>query len=83
MTKTETIDKCKALAMDNYENGMDAIIECWDEADWHTLYVKNDGSFPKMKAEMVEDAEGWIEGNLNARWGEDSDDCLSMGSGKY
>ena len=79
MTKTETIKKCQDLAMKNYEQGMDAIVECWGEKEWDELYQECKGSFPKMKKAMEEDAGIWIEQNQNARWGEDSDECLSMG----
>jgi hypothetical protein len=78
MTKEETIEACKGIAEKNYEKGYDAIVECWDESDWGVLYDACNGSFPKMKKAMKEDAGMWIEQNLNARWGEDDDDCLSM-----
>lgn len=37
------IDKLKAIAMDNYENGGDGFIECYDDAEW---------------VRFIEDAEG-------------------------
>ena len=78
MTKEDTIKACKDLAMKNYEKGMDAIVECWDASDWESFYVDNKGSYPKMERSMMDSAELWIERNLNARWGEDDDECLSM-----
>lgn len=78
LTKKETIKKCQDLAMENYEKGMDAIVECWGDKDWETLYTNCKGSYNKMVEAMREDADCWVEKNQNARWGEDSDPCMFM-----
>jgi len=77
-TKEQIIKECQAIAEKNYSKGYDAICECWDEGDWENLYVEFKGSLPKMKKDMKLHAECWIEQNLNTRWGEDDDSCLSM-----
>lgn len=76
-TKEESIKKCKKWAMDNYEKGADAIVECWDDSDWDRVWDE-EGSFTKMMKAVKESAGLWVEQNLNARWGEDTDECLNM-----
>ncbi|MDP8268228.1 MAG: hypothetical protein P9L97_05815 [Candidatus Tenebribacter davisii] len=78
MTKEEIIQQCKDFAEKNYNKGYDSIVECSDSSDWEDLYADNGGSLPKMMKSMKESADVWIEQNLNARWGEDSDPELTM-----
>lgn len=37
------IQSLKKLAMDNYVNGGDAMVECWEQNDW-VMFVMEEGS---------------------------------------
>ena len=33
------IEKMKQWCMDNYNNGADTMVECWDDSDYNELFV--------------------------------------------
>ena len=62
------IAKAMAFAEDNYSNGMDYFIECYERSDWLEYIANDDGSLKKwseVKAEMREDAHSRIEQTLD------------------
>lgn len=44
IAKTATL---KQWCLDNYTNGADTMVECWEDADFHDLLVENDFSVEK------------------------------------
>jgi hypothetical protein len=77
LTRDEKLKRMKAWAVSNYNKGADAIVECWDDND-HYKIIDDNTSIAACMRELKEAAGLWVEQNLNARWGEDDDDCLSM-----
>jgi hypothetical protein len=62
------IEKLKKLAMDNYENGGDTMIECWDKSDWLEFIQNNEGKdlVAELKSDMqlMKDREDDIKGEI-------------------
>lgn len=42
LTEAQLIEKAKAYAQQNYENGMDTFVECYDNDQWRTLINNSD-----------------------------------------
>lgn len=44
MGNAELIAKMKAWCLENYENGADTMVECWEDEDYEDLIVRCDGN---------------------------------------
>lgn len=58
------MDKIKALqkhAEDNYDNGYDTFVECWEEDDYSRILKQNGNSIPRTKKFMAKLVDGWWE----------------------
>jgi hypothetical protein len=47
MERAEVIKNMKAWCLENYENGADTMVECWDDGDYESLIVGCDGDLDK------------------------------------
>ncbi len=52
MTRAETIMAMKEWCMENYENGADTMVECWDTERY-------EGLFSSYRGEAHTDAQAW------------------------
>lgn len=51
MTHTATIQAMKQWCEDNYENGADTMVECWDDSDYAELFA--------FEGKPKTDAQAW------------------------
>lgn len=43
LTQEEAVKRMKAWAMENYENGADTFVECWETSDYVELFNEHGG----------------------------------------
>tara|TARA_R110001632_G_scaffold111388_1_gene222109 strand:+ start:162 stop:419 length:258 start_codon:yes stop_codon:yes gene_type:complete len=48
------IEKAKAFCIANYENGFDAFVECYSNADWIELATKENGNIMEWAELLLE-----------------------------
>ena len=72
MYKLKTvIEKAKKLAEDNYDNGYDAFVECYDDEDWEKFVKDHNGklqSWSEVKARMKEMVVFWADRRADGYW---------------
>ena len=71
------IEKAKAYAKANYNNGMDYFVECYADEQWqdyvHCYETKALKSWQEVKAEMFQDAKNYAEHKADIRGYSDCD----------
>jgi hypothetical protein len=71
------IEKAKAYAKANYNNGMDYFVECYADEQWqdyvHCYETKALKSWQEVKAEMMQDAKNHAEHAADVRGYSDCD----------
>lgn len=45
LDETTAVARMKAWAMENYENGADTFVECWEDGDFLELFSEHGGNF--------------------------------------
>ena len=72
MNKLKTvIEKAKKFAEDNYDNGYDAYVECYDDEDWEGVVKDHNGkllSWSEVKAHMKEMVQIWADRRADGYW---------------
>lgn len=41
MERAEVIENMKAWCLENYENGADTMVECWEDSDYDDMIVRS------------------------------------------
>lgn len=65
-TKRKSVEKLKAWALANYENGADTFVECWSDNDYSKL-IAQEGSTKKALAVLRRLASVHAERQADAR----------------
>ena len=50
----ELIEKAKTFCLDNYENGFDAFVECYENDEWIELATKENGELMTWQELLTE-----------------------------
>ncbi len=66
-TKTEIIARLKQMCVDRYEDGYDTFVECYDDAEWDSLWTDCHESETEMLALMARLVDVWNDRRDDAR----------------
>ena len=62
------IAKMKAWCLENYENGADTMVECWEDEDYEDLIVRCDGDEAQSWDVLKSIAGVYAERQADARY---------------
>ncbi len=62
----EKIEALKEWAKNNYNNGADTMVECWDDSNYRTLLDDCNGSLPEALAIAKDVADVWLDRQADA-----------------